>query len=313
MTCERSTTKPDELEYKYYQHKILARAFQVPTTSYKDELRTSRWMLLLPEINYFFVNTFRMDNGYPADALMRFDLRSGAKTEVEAVAGIEKGEQLDNYLGPLWDSKGKSLIVRVITSGPGLQPRFLARLDPVSLSVSDKVSLANNTIISDLLYYNEARDSVVFHGTCGGIVIHGGVEGIYELSMRTGGLKLLLTEKPAIDVPSSVITALFKEGTGGQPEMPALPMESSKYLAVINQRYVIMMRASGGAGMGHYEENPHAYMIDLDSGTWQLLPGITYITWPISQNSLNFMDASGGVSPISGALPNQGTGKAGVP
>jgi len=286
VTCEKSPDHENLLDLKYYKNQALAQTFQLPTTSYKGEISLPKWMLLLPDKNCFLLDVPERVG------VLKFDLKTGVRKELKIDESVVPGFVLNSFMEPLWDAQAQKLIVEVDQDGGG-QPyhHFLARLDPDTLSLTDKVDLAVNTFISNLLYYNEASDSVIFRGQCGAFVIHGGVEGIYELSLRTGGLKLLFTEKPAFDSPASMAIALFREETGGKAEMPALPMGDVKSIAIINYRYVVMMR-SFEEGMGDLEKDPHAYLIDLKTNDWQLLTGITYITWPISQEGLNVVGAS---------------------
>ena len=52
VTCEKSAANAeDELEFKYYDHKVLAQTFRMATTSYKGKINIPFWMFLLSEKN----------------------------------------------------------------------------------------------------------------------------------------------------------------------------------------------------------------------------------------------------------------------
>jgi len=285
-TCEKSPDHADELVLKYYKNKVLAQAFQLSVTDYMGELRVPDWMLLLPDKNCLILNSPRIDG----EDLIRFDLKTGARRELKYNVPTNT-DNTENWIQfgaePVWDAKEQKLIMEVRQKVSGRIQESLALLDPDTLTFQVAVPIKYNTSINELLAYNPKNDSVIFYGTCDGIFTRGGTTGFYEMSLHTGDYKLLMEESSDIDRPGRIALALLRETVFGAKPMPAAPMIGVKYIAMLNSRYVVMMRANLGGLTGPEDEvDPHAYLIDLQANNWKVMTGLNYFTWPIGQNGV---------------------------
>ena len=112
-------------------------------------------------------------------------------------------------------------------------------MDPETFSITDKVRLVHNTLVEQLLYYDQANNNVVFYGLTGGIVTQWGTPGFYSMSLDTGQPKSLM-EDPEI--------------------MPGLAIGTTNYNAIINRRYAVTTRARNGAIPGQNENDTHTFI-----------------------------------------------------
>ncbi len=265
VTCEESLGRGDELELKYYEHGVLKQTFQLETTTSRIGLTGPYMMFLLPETNYLFVSTLSKD------VLVRFDVKTGARKDVTIGSDETHAQIIESYLGPLWDAKEHNLIVQIGEVIPGVSSYkdFLARMNPETFSIENKVSLSGDmpgsehTFFYQLLSYDPADKSLIFYGQFGWPFTIYDSTGFYRWQMGTGQPKLIMKDYGLL---------------------PGLPIGKTNNIAIIDRRYAITTRSLHSGPRAEFD--PHTYLLDLQTHGAQMLD-MPYLTWPISQDGLH--------------------------
>ncbi len=268
VTCELNAANSTELEFKYYQHLVLQQTFRFPVTS-NLQLHAPIWMFLLPEKNCLLFKPWAQS----ANILIRIDLTTGARKELTITSKLKGQSPTGIVENPLWDSKHGNLIVAVEENVPNrnsTQP-FWARLDSDDASLKGETPweegpLVYDADVSQLLYYDQASDDVIFYGVWGNmatVLLNGGAPSFNTMPLNSGHPKVLMEE------------------IGMQPYQP---MISTNYIAIINRRYVVMTRVIHNPRLG--DGDPRTFLIDLQNHGVQMLD-MPYVTWPISQDGLH--------------------------
>jgi len=280
-----SVINDDEIDLKFYDHKILAKTFRLQNT-----LQVV-WMVLPSKNNILLVGTRTRNGDSP---VIQFDLSTGARKELYLGA---KGPEERGYrvidLKPLWDLSEGNFLVHVADN----KEDFWARLNPNDMSLATLTPIERNPgaiIIDNLLEYDRAGKSVICHGVVGEPPLYSyhGTYGFYEVSLETGKSKLIMSDDEI---------------------RPYLSMSPGTNIAIINRRYVIMTGARDSGRGPIPNTDPHTFLIDLQMHHAKMLD-IPYVTWPISQEGLHVQApaASSEQSPSTGSTnsPQASSGQA---
>ncbi len=269
VTCEKSVIAENELEFNFYDHKTLTRTIRLATTTNNFGLNVPGWMFLPPEGNYLFLSSPEQDR------MIRFDLRTGDKTDVRISSEMPPGEIFIDRV-PLWDAERDELIIKFEVRPPGDKPisrGYLGRLDPETFALKFQLELIDipliyETGVYELLAYNQGDNTVVFYGECGSYLQNSfgdGNQGFYTMSLNTARPKFLATDVGI--------------------QLPGLTEVDPYAMAVIDRRYVVTTRSLRD-GSWPNQVDPHTYILDLKTRGAKMV-NIPYLTRIIGHEGLH--------------------------